>query len=372
MNSESWSTDSKTASSAKSLLFSTRGMTLLDRIRDPKRSPAIIAELSGNHNGSYENAEKLLHAAADAGAHSVKLQTYTADSLTLPFDSPDFIVDSELWKGRSLYELYQQACTPYEWHEPLARKAREIGIEIFSTPFDEAAVDFLEESMAPTIYKIASFEITHLPLLERVARAGRPVIMSTGMASEVEIEEALLTLDSNGCSEVILLKCVSAYPSKPEDFNLSSLPAMAERFDRIVGLSDHSPGNEVAIAATTLGARAIEKHFVLDRSSGGIDAEFSIEPSELKNLIRSTAIAHASIGEPMIGPTSQDKSQLKYRRSIYVAEPISKGECFTASNLRIIRPALGLPPKQWPSIIGQKAAADLKPGTPLREQDIDK
>jgi len=345
-------------------------MTLIDRIEDASQAPAIIAELSGNHNGSYENAEKLLEAAAQAGADAVKLQTYTADSLTLPFDSPDFIVDGELWKGRSLHELYKIAATPYEWHKPLAEKAKALGIEMFSTPFDESAVAFIEETLAPPLYKIASFEVTHLPLLKRVAETGRPVIMSAGMATEEEIEEALTTLDSNGCPKTILLKCVSAYPSKPEDFNLNSMSAQAKRFGRIIGLSDHTLGNEVAIAATALGARIIEKHFVLDRNAGGVDAAFSIEPTELKNLIQSVSITHAALGSPTIGPTRQDRSQLKYRRSIYIAQAIAKGDIFTESNLRIVRPAFGLPPKRWTSILGKSAAKDLEPGSPLTDEDI--
>ena len=253
-------------------------MSLISRIRDCSQAPAIVAELSGNHHQNFDTAKRLIELAAQYGAGAIKLQTYTADSLTLPSKTPEFMVKGGLWDGQSLHELYQQAATPYEWHAPLAKIAKDHGLPLFSTPFDEAAVDFLESEIDPEIYKISSFELTHIPLLERVARTGKPVIMSTGMANEQEIDEAVSALRDYGSDDIVLLKCVNEYPSSADGFNLHSMQTLSTRFDCIIGLSDHTLSNEVALASTALGARIIEKHFTDDRSAGGIDAGFSMEP----------------------------------------------------------------------------------------------
>ena len=345
-------------------------MTLLQRALDPRLQPVIVAELSGNHAQSLDTARRIVAAAAKAGADAVKLQTYTADSITLDSDRPEFTVQGGLWHGRRLHELYQQACTPYEWHAPLARYAAELGLTLFSTPFDEAAVDFLETSINPELYKVSSFELTHLPLLAKVAATRKPVVLSVGMGDETEIAEALDTLRQGGCPQVILLKCVSAYPSQPEGFNLRSMAAIGQRFACPVGLSDHTLTNEVAIASIALGARLIEKHLTDSRAAGGIDAGFSLEPAEFASLVQQTRRAHAALGSPTIGPTEQDASQVHFRRSIYASRPIRAGEPFTAQNLRVVRPSLGLHPKFWNTLLGRPAPRDLPPGTPLAPEDL--
>ncbi|MDQ8200025.1 pseudaminic acid synthase [Pelagicoccus enzymogenes] len=345
-------------------------MSLIDRIRDPETPPLIVAELSGNHGQDIETAKRIIAAAAKAGADAVKLQTYTPDSITLDSDSEEFTVQGGLWHGRRLYELYGEACTPYEWHAPLADFARQLGIEIFSTPFDESAVDFLESAIQPELYKISSFELTHIPLLKRTAQTGKPVVLSTGMATETEIEEAVSTLRNNGAAEVVLLKCVSAYPSEPEGFNLRSMQSIAQRFDCSTGLSDHTLTNEIAIASVALGARLIEKHVTDSRAAGGIDAGFSLEPPELASLVTQTRRAHAALGSPTIGCSIQDQKQTHFRRSIYASADIQAGEVFSVENLRIVRPSTGLAPKLWEQLIGQKAKRSLSAGTPLGEQDL--
>ncbi|MDQ8201543.1 pseudaminic acid synthase [Pelagicoccus sp. SDUM812003] len=345
-------------------------MSLIDRVLDPTQAPVIVAELSGNHNQSIDTARRIIKAAADAGADAVKLQTYTPDSITLDSDRPEFVVQGGLWHGRRLHELYAQACTPYEWHAELASYAHSLGIALFSTPFDEAAVTFLEDAIAPELYKISSFELTHIPLLKAVAATGKPVVLSTGMGTENEIDEAVSTLRRNGASTVTLLKCVSAYPSKPEGFNLRSMLTMAERFACPVGLSDHTLSNEVAIAAVALGARLIEKHVTDDRNAGGIDAGFSLEPEQLAQLVEQTRNAHASLGSDLMQASEQDRKQIHFRRSIYAAADIEPGELFTEGNLRIVRPSLGLAPKHWESILGQPAKRAIKAGRPLLESDL--
>lgn len=345
-------------------------MSLLDRILDPTRPPAIVAELSGNHNQNFDTATRIIQAAADAGAHGVKLQTYTADSITLDSTRPEFIVKGGLWDGQKLYELYQRASTPYEWHAPLAEFAKNNGIELFSTPFDETAVDFLEQTIAPPLYKISSFELTHIPLLEHVARTGKPIVLSTGMANKDEIEEAVSTLRNQGSGEVILLKCVSAYPSQANDFNLRSMVALKERFNSPVGLSDHSLSNEIAIASVALGARLIEKHLTDDRSAAGVDAGFSLEPNEFAELVRHTAHAHAALGSAEIGASPQDQSQRHFRRSIYASADIQAGQAFDANNVRIVRPSTGLNPKLWPQLLGKISKRDIKKGEPLTNEDL--
>jgi N-acetylneuraminate synthase len=343
---------------------------MIDRILDYTAPPLVVAELSGNHGQNLDTARRIVAAAAEAGADAVKLQTYTPDSITLDSDREEFVVQGGLWHGRRLYELYGQACTPYEWHAPLAKYARSLGIEIFSTPFDESAVDFLEDAIAPELYKISSFELTHIPLLKRTAQARKPVVLSTGMASESEIEEAVSTLRDNGAPEIILLKCVSAYPSEPAGFNLRSMQRIATRFDCLTGLSDHTLTNEVAVASVALGARLIEKHVTDSRAGDGIDAGFSLEPYELAELVAQTRRAHAALGSPTIGSSEQDEKQTHFRRSIYASKAIKEGERFTTENLRIVRPSLGLAPKHWEKILTQKAKRDHPAGTPLHEQDL--
>ncbi len=345
-------------------------MSLFKRVLDASQPPAIVAELSGNHAQNLDTAKRIALAAAEAGADALKLQTYTPDSITLDSDRPEFLVRGGLWNGRRLYELYQQAATPYAWHRPLADCAAGLGLSLFSTPFDEAAVDFLESEIAPELYKIASFELTHLPLLQRVAQTGKPVILSTGMATETEIFDAVETLRSHGCPQLLLLKCVSAYPSEPSGFNLRSMVTLGERFHCPVGLSDHTLTNEVAIAAVALGARLIEKHVTDSRAAGGIDAGFSLEPNELASLVQQTRRAHAALGHPTIGGTEQDAAQIHYRRSIYACRDIAPGERFSAANLRIVRPSLGLAPKHWNTLLGAPARRAIPAGSPLTREDL--
>ena len=345
-------------------------MSLIDRILDPQQAPVIVAELSGNHNQNLDTARNIVRAAAEAGADAVKLQTYTPDSITLDSDRPEFVVHGGLWDGRRLHELYAQACTPYEWHAPLAAYAKELGIAIFSTPFDESAISFLEEQIEPPLYKVSSFELTHIPLLKAVSKTGKPVILSTGMGTEQEIEDAVSTLRDNGAGPLVLLKCVSAYPSKPEGFNLRSMQSIQTRFGCAVGLSDHTLSNEVAIASVALGARLIEKHVTDDRSAGGIDAGFSLEPHELASLVEQSRNAHAALGTTSIGASDQDRGQIQFRRSIYASADIQEGEVFSNKNLRIVRPSLGLAPKHWETIIGQTAKRPIKAGHPLSESDL--
>jgi N-acetylneuraminate synthase len=328
--------------------------------------PFIIAEMSGNHNHSLERALQIVEAAAKSGADALKLQTYTADTITLNVEGCDFFINDpdSLWKGNSLYKLYQNAYTPWEWHKPIFNKCKELGIIGFSTPFDETAVDFLESLDIPC-YKIASFENNHLPLIKRVAQTGKPIILSTGMASIGEIEEAVQTARQNGCKDIILLKCTSSYPSNPEESNILTIPHMRDLFNCEVGLSDHSLGIGVAVASVALGATVIEKHFTLARAEGGVDSVFSLEPDEMAALVLETERAWQSLGEIKYGPTEEEKKSLLFRRSLYVAEDMIEGEVFTEKNLRIIRPGFGLPPKYYDIIIGRKVNKDVNKGTPI-------
>ena len=325
--------------------------------------PFIIAEMSGNHNQSLDRALAILEAAAAAGAHALKLQTYTADTITMrgAYTIGD---KNSLWAGRELYELYQMAYTPWEWHAPIFMRARELGMIPFSSPFDETAVDFLESLNVP-LYKIASFENTHHPLLRKVAATGKPVIMSTGVSSFKDIGESVDVLRKAGCEELILLKCTSTYPATPENTNLNTIPFMRETFTCEVGLSDHTMGIGVSVAAVGLGARVIEKHFTLSRADGGVDSAFSMEPAELTTLVEETRRAYLALGgiQTEVQP-AEEKSRL-YKRSIYVATDIKSGDELTTNNLRIIRPALGLAPKHWEEVLGKKASADITSGTPL-------
>jgi pseudaminic acid synthase len=328
--------------------------------------PYIIAEMSGNHNNSLDRALAIVDAAAKAGAHAIKLQTYTADSLTLDVPDGEFLISDEnsLWNGKSLYELYQEASTPWEWHRPIMERANILGMECFSTPFDESAVDFLEE-LGVTAYKIASFENNHLPLIRKVAATGKPLIMSTGMASVAELSEAVISAREAGCKDLMLLKCTSTYPATPENCNLLTIPHMRELFCCKVGLSDHTMGIGVSVAATTLGAAVIEKHFTLSRSDGGVDSAFSVEPEELHTLVNEAYLAWQALGNVFYGPTLDEKKSMIFRRSLYVAEDMQAGDRFTTDNLRIIRPSLGLSPKYFDQILDQKVKQDVKKGTPL-------
>lgn len=333
--------------------------------------PFIIAEMSGNHNQSLERALEIVEAAAKSGAHALKIQTYTADTLTLNVESDDFLIKDEesLWKSRKLHDLYNEAYTPWEWHEPIFSRAKELGMVAFSTPFDDSAVDFLETLDVP-LYKIASFENTDLPLIKKVAATGKPMIVSTGMANAAELDELVRTAKENGCKDLILLKCTSTYPATPENTNIATIPHMRELFDVQVGLSDHTMGTGVAVAAVALGATVIEKHFTLSRADGGVDAAFSMEPAEMKALVEETERAWQAIGKVTYGPTEKEKASLKFRRSIYVAKDIQAGESFTEENIRIVRPGYGLEPKYYPNLIGKVAKKSYTMGTPITFDDL--
>lgn len=324
--------------------------------------PFIIAEMSGNHNQSLERALKIVEAAANAGAHAIKLQTYTADTMTIPgalrIDDPN-----SLWKGRELHELYKEAYTPWEWHKPIFDKAKELGLIAFSTPFDESAVDFLEELNVPA-YKIASFENTDLPLLNKVAKTGKPIIISSGAATVADLDEAIRTLRSYN-AEFILLKCTSTYPSTPENTNLNTIPHMRDLFQCHIGLSDHTMGIGVSVGSVALGARVIEKHFTLLRADGGVDSAFSIEPDELRNLVIESERVFQALGKVQYGVLSAEKKSLDYKRSLYVVKDIKEGEAFTKENVRIIRPGYGMPPKFYEMVLQKFAKTNIKAGTPL-------
>ncbi|MDV2583343.1 pseudaminic acid synthase [Alkalibacillus haloalkaliphilus] len=332
----------------------------------PTHEPFIIAEMSGNHNHSLERALQIVEEAANSGAHALKLQTYTADTMTLNIENPDFFISDEdnLWKGNSLYKLYQQAYTPWDWHEPIFDRAYELGLIPFSTPFDETAVDFLEELNVP-FYKIASFENNDLPLIKKVAATGKPMIISTGMATLAELEETVKAARESGCNDLILLKCTSTYPATPENTNILTIPHMRELFDVQVGLSDHTLGTGVAVASIALGATVVEKHFTLNRAEGGVDAAFSMEPSEMHALVNESKRAWQALGKISYGPTEAEENSLKFRRSIYVAKEIQAGELLTKDNIRVVRPGYGLSPKYYETVLGQRANQKLTAGTPL-------
>ncbi len=328
--------------------------------------PFIIAEMSGNHNQSLERALEIVDAAADSGAHALKLQTYTADTMTLDLDEGEFHISdpNSLWQGTSLYKLYQEAYTPWEWHGPIFERCRERGLICFSTPFDETAVDFLETLQVPC-YKIASFENTDLPLIRKVAATGKPMIISTGMATVAELDESVRTAREAGCPGIILLKCTSSYPATPENTNIRTIPHLRELFGCEGGLSDHTMGTGVAVAAVALGATVIEKHFTLSRADGGVDSAFSLEPREMKSLVEETLRAWQALGTISYGPTAREIPSLKFRRSLYVVKDIAQGETFGPENLKAIRPGLGLPTKYIDLFLGRKAARNIKKGTAL-------
>ncbi|CAN7182098.1 pseudaminic acid synthase [Rossellomorea sp. LjRoot5] len=337
----------------------------------PKQKPFIIAEMSGNHNQSLERALEIVEAAAKSGAHALKIQTYTADTMTLNIENPDFKIedDKSLWNGKNLYQLYQQAYTPWEWHKPIFDKARELGMIPFSTPFDDTAVEFLEE-LGVSMYKIASFENTDIPLIKKVASTGKPMIISTGMASVAELDETVKAAKEAGCKDLILLKCTSTYPATPENTNISTIPHMRELFKVQVGVSDHTMGTGVSVASVALGATVIEKHFTLSRSDGGVDSQFSLEPDELERLVVETERAWLSLGEIKYGVTKAEFNSLKFRRSIYVSLDIKKGENITLENIKIVRPGFGIKPKYLTNVLGRKANKDLSKGSPLSFEDL--
>lgn len=327
--------------------------------------PYVIAEMSGNHNGRIERAVQLLQAARRAGADAVKLQTYTADTITIDHDSDDFRITGGPWNGRTLYDLYQEAHTPWDWHRPLFDAARELGLTIFSSPFDETAVELLESLGAPA-YKIASFEAVDLPLIECVAATGKPLIISTGIADVDEIGEAVEAARGAGCRELVLLHCVSAYPAPAEDSNLLTLPDLARRFDVVAGLSDHTLGTAVAVAAVALGAALIEKHFTLRRADGGPDAGFSLEPDELTRLCEDTRSAWAALGAVSYARKPSEQANAQFRRSVYAVADIAAGELLGPHNVRRIRPGHGLPPRDYAALMGRRARVAIARGTPLR------
>ena len=341
-------------------------MRIADQSIGQGSHPFVIAEMSGNHNKSLERAMEIVKAAADAGADAIKLQTYTPDSLTIDHRGGLFeITDAKsLWHGKNLYELYQEAMTPYEWHKPLFDYAQELGIICFSTPFDEAAVDMLEELGAPC-YKIASFENNHHPLLRKVAGTGKPVIMSTGISTLSGIDESVAVLRAHHCTDLVLLKCTSSYPASPENTNLLTIPNMREIFDCEVGLSDHTMGVGVAVASVALGAVVIEKHFCLSRAEGGVDSAFSLEPHEFRTLVQETKRAFLALGKVQYGIQEAEKKSISFKRSIYVVKDIEKGEIFSPENIRIIRPGDGLHPRYFEGLIGKPAQAAYKRGEPL-------
>lgn len=338
--------------------------TIGNRWVGPEHPPLIIAELSGNHNGSLDRGLAIIDAVADAGVHAIKLQTYTADTMTLP--GAHRISDpTSLWYGRELHELYQEAYTPWEWHAPLFDRARQRGLLAFSSPFDETAVDFLETLDVP-VYKIASLENTDWPLLRRVAATGKPVIMSTGASTLAEVAEAVDVLRTAGCRDLVLLKCTSTYPSSPEATNLRTIPHLAQLFaDCLVGLSDHTAGVGASVAAVALGATIVEKHVTLRRADGGVDSTFSLEPEEVRTLVTETERAWQALGQIQYGVQRGEASARSHKRSLYVARDIAAGELYSAENLRIVRPGDGLAPRYYEHLLGKPARQYLRAGTPL-------
>ncbi|WP_420386059.1 pseudaminic acid synthase [Roseivirga sp.] len=328
--------------------------------------PFIIAEMSGNHNQSIEKAFEIVDAAAKAGAHGLKLQTYTPDTITIDHNEGLFYIDdpNSLWHGHSLYQLYEKAYTPWEWHEPIFKRAKEKGLIPFSSPFDNTSVDFLEELGAP-VYKVASFENKDRRLLKKIASTGKPVIMSTGASTLEDISESVQVLRDNGCKDLILLKCTSTYPSSPENTNLLTIPHMSQIFNCFTGLSDHTAGIGAAVASVPLGAKVIEKHFTISRADGGVDAAFSLEPNELEALVVETERAWQALGEVSYKVLNAERSSLRFKRSIYVVKDIEEGEELDESNIRVIRPGDGMEPKYFDLVLGAKAIKSIKRGTPL-------
>jgi pseudaminic acid synthase len=347
--------------------FNNSGVTMLIGSRKIGRdaAPFIIAEMSGNHNQSLDRALEIVDAAAATGAHAIKIQTYTADTMTLDLAEGDFFIADKksLWQGNSLYKLYQEAHTPWEWHAPIFERARARGIIPFSTPFDASAVDFLEQ-LEVSVYKIASFENTDIPLIRRVAATGKPMIISTGMASIAELDETVRAAREGGCRDLALLKCTSTYPATPENTNILTIPHMRELFRCEVGLSDHTMGVGVSVASVALGATVIEKHFTLARADGGVDSAFSMEPAEMKSLVIESGRAWQSLGAVSYGCIEAERGSLKYRRTLYVTEDLKPGDMLTPENFRAIRPGGGLPPKYLGLFLGKRVTSTVKRGTP--------
>ncbi|KXO13750.1 N-acetylneuraminate synthase [Moritella sp. JT01] len=339
-------------------------ITIDGRKIGPAHRPYIIAELSANHNGDINRAFAIMEAAKEAGADAIKLQTYTQDTITMDCDSDEFQIKGGLWHGQSLYQLYTSAHMPWEWHQPLFAKAKELDITIFSSPFDFTAVDLLEQLDAPA-YKIASFEVVDLPLIKRVAQTGKPMIISTGMADQHEIELAIQTAKDNGCDELVVLHCVSGYPAPAAQYNLRTIADISQRFDVLAGLSDHTIDNATAVVSVAFGACVIEKHVTLDRSAGGADDSFSLEPDELARLCRDTYTAWQAMGNVNYQRTPAEQGNVKFRRSLYVVKDIAAGELLTADNVRSIRPGFGLEPKYYEQVLGKKANVIISKGTAL-------
>lgn len=328
--------------------------------------PFIIAEMSGNHNQSLERALKIVDAAAKSGVHALKIQTYTADTMTLDINEGEFFISdpNSLWKGNSLFKLYQEAYTPWEWHKPIFDRCHEHGMIGFSTPFDETAIDYLEALDVPC-YKIASFENTDIPLIRKVASTGKPIIISTGMATVAEMDETVRAAREAGCKDLVLLKCTSTYPSTPEFTNILTIPHMRELFGCEVGLSDHTMGIGVSIASVALGATVIEKHFTLNRADGGVDSTFSMEPTEMASLVIESVRAWQALGKVNYGPTEKEKKSIEHRRSLYVVKDMKAGEKLTSDNMRAIRPGFGLPPKYYETLLGRSLTKATKKGTAI-------
>jgi N-acetylneuraminate synthase len=340
---------------------------MIDNIKIGKKyRPFIIAEMSGNHNHSLGRALEIVELAAKSGAHALKLQTYTADTMTLDINEREFFIEDKdsLWEGTSLYKLYQKAYTPWEWHEPIFKRCKELGMIGFSTPFDASSVDFLE-SLDVSCYKIASFENTDLPLIKKVAQTGKPMIVSTGMATVAELDEMVRTAKKNGCRDLVLLKCTSSYPATPEGTNLLTIPHLRELFQCEVGLSDHTLGMGATVASVALGATVIEKHFTICRADGGVDSAFSMEPAEMKQLVEETKHAWQALGQVHYGISEQEKKSLQFRRSLYIVEDMKAGDVITEENMRAIRPGLGLLPKYYEIVLGKKVRKDICRGTAL-------
>jgi pseudaminic acid synthase len=341
-------------------------MRILDRDIGAGYRPYLIAEMSGNHNRSLERALAIVDAAAAAGADAIKLQTYTADTMTLDVRTAGFVIDdpASLWTGRQLYELYKEAYTPWEWHAPIIERARGHGMHCFSSPFDETAVDFLQGLDVPA-YKIASFENTDLPLIRKVASTGRPMIISTGMATVAEIDEAVRTARDAGCGDIVLLKCTSTYPATPENTNIRTIPNMRETFGCEIGLSDHTMGTGVAVGAIALGATVVEKHFTLRRSDGGVDSAFSMQPEEFSALRVEGDRAWQALGRVTYGGTGAELKSREHRRSLYIGRDIAAGTVLSRDNVRVVRPGFGLPPKHLEAVLGRRVARDAAAGTPV-------
>lgn len=343
------------------------GIRIADKLIGRDHAPFVIAEMSGNHNQSLARALEIVEAAAKSGAHALKIQTYTPDTMTIDLDEREFHISDphSLWAGTSLYKLYGEAYTPWEWHKPIFDRCRELGVIGFSTPFDDTAVDFLESLDVPC-YKIASFENTDIPLIRKVAATGKPMIISTGMASIAELDETVRAAREAGCKDLILLKCTSTYPATAENTNILTIPHLGELFDCEVGLSDHTMGVGVSVASVALGATVVEKHFTLSRADGGVDSTFSMEPDEMAALVVESGRAWQALGRVSYGPTEAEKKSIQFRRSLYIVKDIKAGDALTCENVRAIRPGLGLPTKYFGEILGKRVNQDVKRGTALR------